>query len=95
LFTHSDKPLRHLFQNVAVDDVDVGLGGEALAQRLDQAIVQLDGDETTGAFRQRGGEHAFAGADLQHRVGWASAPPPPASAPDSGGRSESSGRATS
>jgi hypothetical protein len=59
-----------VFENIGVDDVDVRLRGEALAQRLDQAVVQFDGGKTADAFRQRSGKHAFARADLQHRVRW-------------------------
>ena len=65
-----DKVRGCMFENIAVDNVDVGLRGEALAQRLDQPMIQLDGHNAAGAFGQRLGQHAFASADLQHTVGW-------------------------
>ncbi len=45
------------------------LSGEALAQKGDEALVQLHGDHAAGLLRDQLGEHAGAGADLQHGIG--------------------------
>ncbi len=51
-----------------MNDGHVWLGCEAVAQEGDQPVVQLDGHHAAGLLGDQLGEHAGAGADLQHRV---------------------------
>lgn len=51
-----------------MNDSDMRLGGEAVAQEGDEPVVQLDGHDAAGLLRDQLGEHARAGADLQDGV---------------------------
>jgi len=54
--------------SVAVDDLDVGGGGEAVSQVGRERVVKLDGDQSSDDFRKLRRERATPGAYLQHRV---------------------------
>lgn len=51
-----------------MDDRHVRLRGEAITQKGDQAVVELDRDHAASLGCDQFGEHARAGADLQHDV---------------------------
>jgi hypothetical protein len=52
-----------------VDDGDVGLAGELLAQGFDEAVIEFDGDDATGMLGKAFGQHPAAWAYFEHRVG--------------------------
>jgi hypothetical protein len=55
-------------EDVGVDEVEVGVMGQAGAEEGDQVRVGFDGDDVGGAGGEPFGERAGAGTDLQDQV---------------------------
>jgi len=58
------------FENVTVDEGDVGPVSELCAQNRDQPLIQFDGNDAAGVFGEVTGQRAEAGTDLQYSVGF-------------------------
>lgn len=58
------------FQDVGVDNGDVGLIGELLSKDGYEPLVEFDGDDASGPCGQLMGQSAKAGADFEDAVGW-------------------------
>jgi hypothetical protein len=51
-------------EDVALDDFDIGVRGEALAETRGELAIEFDGDEAAGAGREQVRDGGFAGADF-------------------------------
>ena len=57
-------------QNVGVDNLYIVKNGERFRKDREKARVNFHADDTVGAARKLGGQHADARADLQHADAW-------------------------